>query len=59
MPPEIVGEHLEPDRLYDAVNVLLSLQVIIKYAITHLFGYLFLVNKKNGCQFSCTRLCNY
>lgn len=35
MPPEIVGEHLEPDRLYDAVNVLLSLQVIIKYAITH------------------------
>ncbi|XP_024032006.1 beta-amyrin synthase-like [Morus notabilis] len=26
MPPEIVGEKLEPKRLYDAVNVILSLQ---------------------------------
>nr|A8C980.1 RecName: Full=Germanicol synthase; Short=RsM1 [Rhizophora stylosa]BAF80441.1 multifunctional triterpene synthase [Rhizophora stylosa] len=26
MPPEIVGEHMEPERLYDSVNVLLSLQ---------------------------------
>ncbi|XP_027102483.1 beta-amyrin synthase-like [Coffea arabica] len=26
MPPEIVGEKLEPERLYDAVNILLSLQ---------------------------------
>ncbi|XP_027114474.2 beta-amyrin synthase-like isoform X1 [Coffea arabica] len=26
MPPEIVGEKVEPERLYDAVNILLSLQ---------------------------------
>lgn len=26
MPPEIVGEQLEPERLFDSVNVLLSLQ---------------------------------
>ncbi|CAN6571059.1 unnamed protein product [Malus baccata var. baccata] len=26
MPPEIVGEKMEPERLYDAVNVLISLQ---------------------------------
>ncbi|CDP17993.1 unnamed protein product [Coffea canephora] len=26
LPPEIVGEKLEPERLYDAVNILLSLQ---------------------------------
>ncbi|KAK9281096.1 hypothetical protein L1049_003989 [Liquidambar formosana] len=26
MPPEIVGEKMEPERLYDSVNVLLSLQ---------------------------------
>ncbi|KAL3736990.1 hypothetical protein ACJRO7_025854 [Eucalyptus globulus] len=26
MPPEIVGEKMEPEKLYDAVNILLSLQ---------------------------------
>lgn len=26
MPPEIVGEKMEPERLYDAVNILMSLQ---------------------------------
>ncbi|KAI6689556.1 hypothetical protein NL676_026384 [Syzygium grande] len=26
MPPEIVGDKMEPERLYDAVNILLSLQ---------------------------------
>ncbi|KAI4331142.1 hypothetical protein MLD38_029358 [Melastoma candidum] len=26
MPPEIVGKHMEPERLYDSVNVILSLQ---------------------------------
>jgi hypothetical protein len=26
LPPEIVGEKMEPERLYDSVNVLLSLQ---------------------------------
>ncbi|CAN6573734.1 unnamed protein product [Malus baccata var. baccata] len=26
MPPELVGEKMEPERLYDAVNVLISLQ---------------------------------
>ncbi|KAL3736986.1 hypothetical protein ACJRO7_025851 [Eucalyptus globulus] len=26
MPPEIVGEKMEPERLYDSVNILLSLQ---------------------------------
>ncbi|GMN48261.1 hypothetical protein TIFTF001_017441 [Ficus carica] len=26
MPPEIVGEKLEPERLYDFVNIILSLQ---------------------------------
>ncbi|KAI4331129.1 hypothetical protein MLD38_029346 [Melastoma candidum] len=26
MPPEIVGEHMEPERLYDSVDVILSLQ---------------------------------
>lgn len=30
MPPEIVGEKMEPERLYDAVNFLLSLQVTFK-----------------------------
>lgn len=28
MPPEIVGQKMEPEKLYDAVNVILSLQVI-------------------------------
>ncbi|KAH1238174.1 Beta-amyrin synthase [Glycine max] len=28
LPPEIVGEKMEPERLYDSVNVLLSLQAI-------------------------------
>jgi beta-amyrin synthase len=26
LPPEIVGEKMEPERLYDSVNLLLSLQ---------------------------------
>ncbi|CAB4272094.1 unnamed protein product [Prunus armeniaca] len=26
LPPQLVGEQLEPERLYDAVNVILSLQ---------------------------------
>nr|XP_023928576.1 germanicol synthase-like [Quercus suber] len=26
MPPEVVGEKMEPERLFDAVNILLSLQ---------------------------------
>ncbi|KAK7829481.1 beta-amyrin synthase [Quercus suber] len=29
MPPEIVGEKMEPERLFDAVNILLSLQDIV------------------------------
>ena len=29
MPPELVGEKMEPEKLYDAVNVILSLQVRI------------------------------
>ncbi|KAK3427923.1 hypothetical protein EUGRSUZ_F04052 [Eucalyptus grandis] len=28
MPPEIVGEKMEPEKLYDAVNILLSLQLL-------------------------------
>ena len=32
MPPEIVGEQMEPERFYDSVNVLLSLQVRINLA---------------------------
>ncbi|XP_039163695.1 beta-amyrin synthase isoform X2 [Eucalyptus grandis] len=28
MPPEIVGEKMKPERLYDAVNILLSLQLL-------------------------------
>lgn len=31
MPPEIVGEKMEPEKLYDAVNVILSLQVINEF----------------------------
>lgn len=27
MPPEIVGEKMEPEGLYNAVNILISLQV--------------------------------
>lgn len=30
MPPDLVGEKIEKERLYDAVNVILSLQVIIQ-----------------------------
>ncbi|CBI20813.3 unnamed protein product, partial [Vitis vinifera] len=29
LPPEIVGQQLQPQRLYDAVNILLSFQVRI------------------------------
>ena len=29
MPPEIVGVKMEPERLFDSVNILLSLQVRI------------------------------
>ena len=31
MPPEIVGVKMEADRLYDAVNIMLSLQVNINF----------------------------
>lgn len=27
LPPEAIGDKVEPQRLYDAVNVILSLQV--------------------------------
>ena len=37
MPPEIVGEKLEPERLYDAVNILLSLQVRILFSFYFLY----------------------
>lgn len=30
MPPEIVGEQMEPEKIYDSVNVILSLQVNFK-----------------------------
>jgi beta-amyrin synthase len=30
MPQEIVGQKLEPERLFDSVNILLSLQVRTK-----------------------------
>lgn len=30
MPPEIVGEQMEPEKIYDAVNVILSLQVNLR-----------------------------
>jgi len=33
---EIVGEKLEPERLYDAVNFILSLQVsILNFVVAH------------------------
>jgi len=36
LPEEIVGEKLEPERLYDSVNFILSLQVsIIKFVATY------------------------
>lgn len=44
MPPEIVGEKMEPERLCDSVNVLLSLQVRINFhqcCIESLSTYLF------------------
>ncbi|KAJ6961704.1 hypothetical protein NC652_000598 [Populus alba x Populus x berolinensis] len=31
MPPEIVGEKMEPQKLFDSVNILLSLQVCCHY----------------------------
>lgn len=31
MPPEIVGEKMQPEQLNDAVNVMLSLQVRLHY----------------------------
>jgi len=36
LPEEIVGEKLEPERMYDTVNFILSLQVsIIKFVVAH------------------------
>ena len=32
MPPEVVGEKMEPERLFDAVNILLYLQVRINFS---------------------------
>ncbi|PNX61249.1 beta-amyrin synthase, partial [Trifolium pratense] len=37
LPPEIVGEKMEPERLYDAVNVLLSFQEKSKWR-RHIVG---------------------
>ena len=31
MPPEIVGVKMEADRVYDAANIMLSLQVKIRF----------------------------
>lgn len=31
--PELVGEKIEAEHLYDAVNVILSLQVLIEFII--------------------------
>lgn len=39
MPPEIVGEQMKPEQLYDAVNILLSLQVRIKFLRTKKYIY--------------------
>jgi len=45
LPEEIVGEKLEPERLYDSVNFLLSLQVsVIKKWYTFQFYVINLVN---------------
>lgn len=37
MPTEIVGEKMEPERLYDSVNILLSLQVCFVYNFACMF----------------------
>lgn len=37
MPTEIVGEKMEPERLYDSVNILLSLQVCYVYNFAFMF----------------------
>jgi beta-amyrin synthase len=43
MPPEIVGEKMEPQKLFDSVNILLSLQVRIRCIQMVTFVYLKLV----------------
>jgi len=43
MPPEIVGEKMEPQKLFDSVNILLSLQVRISCIQMVTFVYLKLV----------------
>ena len=44
MPPEIVGEKMEPQKLFDSVNILLSLQVRISCIQMVTFVYLKLIN---------------
>ena len=44
MPPEIVGEKIEPERLYDSVNLLLSLQARIIFLV--LYPRLYQLQKK-------------
>ena len=39
MPPEIVGEKMEPEQLYDAVNVLISLQVTTIISDSHRYEF--------------------
>jgi beta-amyrin synthase len=43
MPPEIVGEKMEPQKLFDSVNILLSLQVRISCIQMVTFVYLKLI----------------
>jgi hypothetical protein len=50
MPPEIVGEKMEPERFYDSVNVLLSLQVRINFHKLCIFMYKCLENLED-CLF--------
>ena len=44
MPPEIVGEKMEPQNLFDSVDILLSLQVRISCIQMVTFVYIKLIN---------------
>jgi len=51
LPEEIVGEKLEPERLYDSVNFILSLQVSVIKNLVDTFQF-YVINLVNDSLFS-------
>lgn len=58
LPPEIVGDKMEPERLYDSINILLSLQETFYFClsifITYLVNLMFKFHQLTTCfVYSC------